>query len=835
MPDWTLGTNNLDKATHAFHRLLEENSVDKVDWNEAQTRFHFIDLFLTNCLGWPRDVIHVERAEGREYTDYELGEPRRVIWEAKREGNYFDLPPNPNRRLVASLTSVMLLSATVTTAIKQVQSYCASRGVPFAVVCNGHQLIAFIAVRMDGTRPLDGNCLVCDGHGQLRQHFPKIWSVLSPQGISERRLLRLLTTDIPSAIPPKLSYSTPKYHEYRYKSNSQASLRTLADLLLEDLPHTPDLEETFYRHCYCESGALSQYALLSKSILHARYASLFDSTQPSPHITPLKPTKHTLSVTPEMLSNALARRPFVLLGDVGVGKTSFLKNLIYNTAKTEFANSIYIYIDLGSQAALATDLKVFVIGETENQLYSRYDIDIRENRFVRGVYNVDIDRFRKGIYGPISENEPIKFEEKLVEFLDNKLSIPEQHLRHSIQHIVRGRLRPIIMIIDNADQRNLNTQQDAFLVAQNFASQTDAALFIAVRPRTFHHSRRAGSLSAYPQKVFSISPPRPERVLNKRLEFALDIASGNLPVPHASNLRLNSPNLSLFIKALLNSLRYNTELVELLSNITGGNIREVVELVKNFIGSPNVDSDKIIRIMEEEGRYRIPVHEFSKSALLGDYSHYHEDSSLAMNVFDVRFPDQREHFLVLVVLGFLNHDESHRDNEGFVTAATLLRECQDRGFTEDQGYSAVRRMTNRRLIETTERVTFAEDAMGENALLTELPDAFRITTVGAYHLERWLGTFSYLDAMVFDTPIFPQAAMDEIGRTPQSFEIGERLERTLAFRSYLSDVWHESEVNTPYFDWELAVKIGNGTFESVSDYVTRRGGRIPTGGGVRRG
>ena len=87
----------------------------------------------------------------------------------------------------------------------------------------------------------------------------------------------------------------------------------------------------------------------------------------------------------------------------------------------------------------------------------------------------------------------------------------------------------MILIIDNADQRNLETQQAAFVIAQTFAAQTEAAVFIAVRPRTFHHSRRAGAMSAYPQKVFSISPPRPERVLEKRLEFALRMSSGTFP------------------------------------------------------------------------------------------------------------------------------------------------------------------------------------------------------------------------------------------------------------------------------------------------------------------
>jgi GTPase SAR1 family protein len=45
------------------------------------------------------------------------------------------------------------------------------------------------------------------------------------------------------------------------------------------------------------------------------------------------------------------------LGDAGVGKTSFLEDLIYVRAPQEFAQAIHIYIDLGSKAALEFDIK----------------------------------------------------------------------------------------------------------------------------------------------------------------------------------------------------------------------------------------------------------------------------------------------------------------------------------------------------------------------------------------------------------------------------------------------------------------------------------------------
>ena len=308
------GTVSVDKGSRALEQLLGTVSEKNLNWNEADTRFHFIDPFLTDCLGWPPSLIHVEKEQGGEYADYELGEPRALILEAKRDGAYFELPANPARRLIAELPAVMTTSVAAAEAIKQAQRYCSARGVQFAVVCNGHQLIAFLAVRLDGKDPLEGQCLVCDGYPQIKKHFPQLWQTLSPDGVTERRLFRLLTTETLEVIPRKLSNFLTNYPEYRYKNESQESLRALAELLIEDIPNTPDIKKQFYQECYCESGALSRYALLSKSILNARYAALFNPSQPSPHVESIKPSKHEVAITPETMSTALARRPFVLLG-----------------------------------------------------------------------------------------------------------------------------------------------------------------------------------------------------------------------------------------------------------------------------------------------------------------------------------------------------------------------------------------------------------------------------------------------------------------------------------------------------------------------------------------
>jgi len=790
--------------------LIEKFSEQTLK-NEAETRFHFIDEFLITCLGWDRETIHVENYESGEYTDYELGKPRSLILEAKREDATFELPVDPQRKFIQPLCSIMDLCRMAKSAIEQVQGYCAKRGVRYAVISNGPQLIAFIAVRLDGKSPFDGMAFVIDSFSQLKLRFMDIYQYLSPAGIEAHKLLSILEANGIGGIPDKLSTLLPNYRSYRYQNDSQ--LRMVAELLLEDVPRTSEVESRFYKECYCESGPLAQDALISKSLLKARYAALFNPTEASPSLSPVR-GKHN-NISSEILAEGLSRRPIVLIGDVGVGKTSFIRNLILIQATEEFKNSIYIYLDLGVNSFLESDLEAYIYKEIDRQLREDYSIDINEKSFIYSVYKDEIQRFENGIYGSLKDSNKIQFDLKLLEMLEEKISSKEEHLKSIFMRISKSHKKQIIIILDNIDQRDLDIQQKAFIISQSIAQHWHAIVFLAVRPNTFHSSKRSGALSAYPNKVFYIMPPRPELVLEKRLIFALNMAEGRMPLESIQSVSINLTDIALFIKALLRSVR-KKELAEFLSNITGGNVRSMIDFVTKFIGSPNVDSDKIIELTAKE-EYIIPLHEFSKSALLGDYSHYDSTSSLAMNIFDIRFPDKREHFLCLFILGYLNYDASHRNHEGFVSTINIEEQMQSIGYSQEQTESALRRLTNKKLIETTQRFTF-EESSGTD-LQGDMPEAFRITTIGAYHLSRWCGTFEYLDAMVFDTPMFEESFRDQCKKNLGSFDITVREHRTLRFKEYLNLVWASLGVNVPYFNWSTATLNGKLSFERVRAHI----------------
>jgi GTPase SAR1 family protein len=787
---------SLHKARDRLQSLIK--TLSDTDMNEAQTRFHILDIIIKECLNWDGS-IEIEKYEtGNGFTDFELGTPRKVVVEAKREGITFEIPAGLSSKLTIPIKTLLLGNQQLKQAIEQATSYCSDRGVPIAIVTNGHQFVIFLASRVDGINVIDGKALVFTSLTHLYDNFTDAWNCLSKDGINDNRLVRLLTIG-DTRLPRKLSSQLQNYPYVRYPSDIQATLRQLSELFIQDVIDNIDVEKDFYKQCYCDSGVLNRYALLSKNILEARYAAIFSSSEKQPRVVPVK-TRGNTNFDPSVMAEAMSRRPIVLLGDVGVGKTSFVKNLL-----------------LGSNATLDTDVNNLVLEQIKSQLFEKYNVDINKSNFVRKVYKDEIARFEVSLWGGYKESNPEKYEDKLIESLMEFQGDKSNHIRRSVEYLSKSRQKQPIICIDNADQRDFEVQQNAFIISQELAKEWKATVFLAVRPQTFYKSKRSGALNAYPHKIFTIAPPRVEDVVSKRLSFASRLARGEKTNVDFGNV--TSENLAVFLDVLIRSIHNNKEINEFLTNITGGNIRSVIEFVTYFIGSPNVEAEKIIDIEELEGGYLIPIHEFTKQALLGDFAHYNPETSISMNILDVSSADPKEHFLVPIAISFLEHKGEHLNKDGFCNTATLIQELQNLGYMEGQIEGALRRATNKKLIETSLRVTFEED--DDKILFGDMPESFRVTTIGVYHVKRWLGDFAYLDTMLFDTPIFEQNIRDSISINLQSFNISHRLNRANLFKQYLLKIWSSFSMAPAYFNFNDSCIQSQESFRRVTNAVKK--------------
>lgn len=803
--------------------IITSFPIDSPHWNEAQNRFQFVDRLLTECLGWEKPSIEVEHTDelgGR--SDYYMGKPAKAILEAKREAKYFDVPPSGSRTLVRKMDSLLKSSEEFEVAVKQVIPYCAINGAQVAIVCNGPQLAIFQAIT-PGESPLKGECFFFDGFGSYIENFPLLWKLLSPEGITENTAYRDLARHRNPRIPAKASTAIVEPLKYRYRTPFQENLRELSSLLLEEIEDNPSLKRSFYQECYVPIDANNRHMLLSKNIIEMRYRRAGEGAV-APNTLDAKSDLNKeghLEFTDPTLKGDLLSRPIVVIGDIGVGKSSFFENLYENLDAKNKANTYFIHINLGIKANLSADIKSYVLSEIPLFLKTHYNVDIESDDFVNAIYHQELIDFDKGIAGRLKGIDNNTYQIERFHFLKRKMERRDAHLELSLAHLVRGRNKQIILVIDNADQRTFQVQQEAFLIAQELAALRAMIVFVALRPSSLYVSKTTGALSAYQNKILTISPPPADQVVEKRLVYAALVAEGKITPAGLEGIRLNLGNVASFLKVTLRSIRNGEDIRRFLGNIAGGNTRAVIELVTAFFGSPNVDSKKIIEIEEKKGKYHIPLHEFTKHALLGEYAYFNSQSSyVACNIYDVSTADPREHFLKALIVAFLSSNLGVVDSDGFIKGQTILEEMRRQRFVDEQIRDALMRLASKKLIETP-HAHYREIPVDSKVLPEEFH--FRATSVGIYHVRYWAGSFSFLDAVSTDTPIFDETARDALFRVASTLEIQERYSRTISFRDYLLTKWNLSNVTSTYFDFADVLSSQQDSFEKVKAVLERWG------------
>ncbi len=653
--------------------------------NEATTRFHLIDALLADVLRWPKDHIRLEDPHGRTYADYALGEfSTRLIVEAKREGIYFELPAGVGSGTM-DLKTVMESDDAVAAAVRQVCDYCLTRGVPCASFSNGHQLVAFLGSRQDGVPPLDGRALVFASLADMRAEFQALWDNLSADGVVRQALVSTLGASDVVPPPPKLSSRIATYPGYWQRNAIQGGLETLGNLVLLDIVSAPELEDEFLSRCYSSNHTLSDYALVSREILEARYAALASGEE---DITPVPAgSKGTLSpdLKSDLVAASLGRRPLLLVGDVGVGKTIFIRHFRRVDAREIVNNSIVLSLDFGQEPALSEDLEAYVTEHFTEQL-ARDGLDIEADKFVRNVYKAELQSFETSVYGRLRKSRPEEYDIREIELLSRKLAIRDRHLQASLKYATKTQKRQLIVFLDNIDQRDFEFQERVFLIGQSLAQTWPATVFLSLRPETFYRSRTAGSLTAYQPRVFTIAPPSLLEVIQKRIAFCQELVlrpeTRHELMPSA--LDEQADRLSMYLKILDRSFRRRPQLLELVENLSGGNIRSALGFLNTFVGSGHVDTAKIFEIEEADGNYLIALHEFVRAIIYGDNVHYNPSSSPIANVFEISTNDGRQHFLIPIVLAFVERSGQVAGVDGYVGLSAIMAHGQAIGFTPTQ-------------------------------------------------------------------------------------------------------------------------------------------------------
>ncbi|MDQ4501066.1 hypothetical protein [Sinomonas sp. ASV322] len=752
--------------------------------NEDTTRFQLVDPLLVDCLGHPRASIETEIAAHPGYADYIVGAPARLlVIEAKREGLTFKLPAGLSGRPTVALATLREDSM-AGAAIDQVTKYAQQLGIGLAGIANGTQLAVFLASRNDGKEVARGEAIVFVSLEDMRDNFRKLWDLLSRNALMQRTAHQVLMMGSTGSQPPqKLSSTIKNYPGFRRRSERETDLKLLSTVFIQDIEGNAQVSDEFLRDCYYNSGTLSQYASVSKEIIKARYDNLPDVLGVQSEAVRDKKGLNP-SLKRDLVSRVISSKPVVLLGDVGVGKTMFIRHLLRVDAAEELRDHLVFYVDFGREPALNSELRRHIIDSVTDQLESNYGIDINANRFVRAVYNRELNRFKKGIFGPLAESDPAEFQRHEIQELARLIEDRGKHLERSLQQLESTARRRSVIVLDNIDQRPLEFQDEVFVIAQAMSSTLAATIFVSLRPTTFFESKLRGSIAAYQPRAFHVAPARISSIVKRRLSFA---RKQLLAANDRTDLSLDTHDLKAYLESLEEGFTANETLIGILENMSGGNTRLALEYLSSFIGSGYVETARILEVAERGGVYTIPVHEFMRSIILGENDLYDPSTSRILNLFDISQGDQHEHFLLPLLLAFIQAQGDPTKRAGFIEVDSIFAESQKWGFEPDQTRWHLDRATAKGLLDTHP---------GESDV-----SPYRITSIGAYMHHEMVATFSYIDAMIVDTPI-----MDPAVRTAvlDVRPIEDRLDRADAFCDYLDDAWDGfANPSALSFDWNI--------------------------------
>lgn len=303
---------------------------------------------------------------------------------------------------------------------------------------------------------------------------------------------------------------------------------------------------------------------------------------------------------------------------------------------------------------------------------------------------------------------------------------------------------------------------------------------MTLREERFFAAFRRGIFDAYGSRKFHIGSPDLKLVLKERLKFAqkkfryaaktdeLDIGPSDLKKIE-----------SLLTTMILSATEKNGNIVRMLACVSNGDMRHALDMFREFVGSGNTDIKKILEIVEKSGRYNVPFHEFSKSAILGSKRYYRSGRSHIVNVFKKSAARRASHLTGLRILARLNRAESvaSQHGEGFVSTSKLLQEYRASFGQADDFADVAGELIRRGLIGS------------EPPKVGEVADsvALRISASGAYYWRYLARAFSYLDLVWIDTAISNEDLAKRLASMAESSNMEVRFERVRAFVDFLME------------------------------------------------
>lgn len=759
-----------DSAELAFRRLDglwdELRAGPDVLANEAKIRLAYIDRVLFEVLRWSHVDVDPEKHCRPGFADYacSVGGKVRMVIEAKRSGETF-LINGSFRKGPVPYGLLSSESKVLREAVQQSAEYASQLGATVAVASNGYQWVVVLAY-VPGEPLHDRNVTVFESVDAIRARFREFYDLLSPLGIRTNAAVSILMTHVGGAPPPKASTTIVGYPVVARRNELRNELGHVLDAVWIETGRKEG-ETEFLRACYVlpsDSEGTMDFAFELVSQRLGLDGTAIDVITPGDNISGI-----------DLVGR---EKPILVLGQVGHGKTTFLRYLKLVRAPEEMSRYVQIDIDFVDEPAHEQEVTTFIYRMVERQLIDVYNIDPTDADVARGALQGSLARLHKTArWQCLGTPEERRREE--ARHIDRVVGDRKTYFPKLFAHVKKGQGRSVAVFFDNLDRRNPRIQEEAFLRASAIAREWDCLVFVCLRPDTFANSRKGGVLDSLSPTTISIVAPDIGLLLKRRFRFAAEVARGergpelSFRAAPTRGATFDLPAAAKVLDTCGESFARNSKLGDLFVAAANGNMRELLEHVKRALVSRHLNTHTIL---DRSGKYGLREHDMLRALLFGSYQYYSGSDSIFCNLFDILSNDSREHFIRLSILRRLMNVTDRRGPSRFVPEQAVLDDVCSLGFALSTATDYLRDIEERGCVECWPGQVGANEAR-----------RIAVTELGRYQAHALLGKFAYYDAIAMDTPISDDAVLRAIRDSGSRPSLEHAVSRVRLLVGYLSE------------------------------------------------
>lgn len=470
---------------------------------------------------------------------------------------------------------------------------------------------------------------------------------------------------------------------------------------------------------------------------------------------------------------ALEHQVLLIVGSVGVGKSTFIDHLQYAALPKDLINTtIWVRVNMNNAPASANEIYNWLRLEIINGCRAAYkSIDFDTLESIKSVFSVEVQKFAKGVGKLYQDNQQL-YNERLADRLQELTKdLHQQAVAHTrFCSTERGRL--LIIVVDNCDKRTLDQQLLMFDAAQWIQKEFRALVILPLREETYDNHRNKPPLdTALKDLVFRIEPPLFQQVLVSRVQLALHEMSKSsaskmlhYELPNGFHVEYPQADKAYYLTSIVHAIfEHDRQIRRLIIGLSGRNIRTALEMFIEFCKSGHITEDYIFKIRQAEGRYLLPLHLVVRVLLRMNRRFYDSDRSYMKNVLAVDARDaQPNHFSRLIILRWLLSKFSQKGPsslKGYFAINNVIQELSVYGLEPSIIRREIEYLAKAHCIVTED---FRTEGMEDESLI-------RLAPAGFVHLEI-LSNTNYLAAVAEDTFFYDEEQAERVVQRIKSLE-----------------------------------------------------------------